>query len=503
MPVSLPSLARTSSAFFAPALLALALTLGAATPAALATPTIPSAPNPILTRTAYPIPAVPAIPPALAAIPPTVSLPDIAERAVASVVNISASRASRQRDAMMDPTLRRFFRMPGPMMPSPTDSMGSGVVVSDDGLVLTNNHVIEHGEKIVVTLSDGRDLPAEIVGADPKTDLAVIRITGDRTGIAPMPLGDSDALRLGESVLAIGNPFGLGHTVTLGIVSAKSRAGMGIVDYEDFIQTDAAINPGNSGGALVNMRGELVGINTAILSRTGGYQGVGFAIPIRMAATVMQSLVSTGTVNRGWLGIGIQDLDARLTRALRLAPNTDGVLVTSVAPDTPAARAGLARGDVITAIDGTPMRNAGQLRNTIALKGAIDIQLAVLRDGRERAIAVTLGTLAEGPQDAARAPAPDAVANTRLGLAIRPLDRALIQRLQLPPDASGVVVTGIDAGSPAERAGLRPGDVIAEVEQSPVKSVRDFERRVDRADDEILLLVRRGQSIVYIALEKP
>lgn len=463
---------------------------------------------PALTFAAPPAPApkaVPAgyaVPAALAGIPGDVSLPDIAERAVQSVVNISTRQSSRQREAMADPMLRRFFRMPGPM-PSPGGSMGSGVIVSDDGLVLTNNHVVEHGEKIEVTLSDGRDLPAELVGTDPKTDLAVIRITGDLAGLAPMPLGDSDALRLGESVLAIGNPFGLGHTVTLGIVSAKSRAGMGIVDYEDFIQTDAAINPGNSGGALVNMRGELVGINTAILSRTGGYQGVGFAIPIRMARTVMQSLVETGTVSRGWLGVGIQDLEPPLARALRLPDNTDGVLITGVQPGTPAARAGLARGDVVTAIDGTPMRNAGQLRNTIALKGAVDIELTVLRDGRERSVAVTLGTLAEDGRSAAKPEEGDAVENTRLGLALRPLDRALRERLGVPADAEGVVVAGVDPGSPADRAGLRPGDVIAEVEQRPVASVRDFERRVDRADDELLLLVRRGAGTLYVALEKP
>ncbi|MCB9543480.1 MAG: Do family serine endopeptidase [bacterium] len=482
MPITRRSLTRAG--------LALALASAAAAPA-LAAPPAPKA-----------TPAGYAVPAALAAIPGDVSLPDIAERAVQSVVNISTRQSGRARDAMMDPTLRRFFRMPGPM-PSPGGSMGSGVIVSDDGLVLTNNHVVEHGEQIEVTLSDGRDLPAELVGTDPKTDLAVIRITGDLTGLTPMPLGDSDALRLGESVLAIGNPFGLGHTVTLGIVSAKSRAGMGIVDYEDFIQTDAAINPGNSGGALVNMRGELVGINTAILSRTGGYQGVGFAIPTRMARTVMHSLVETGTVSRGWLGVGIQDLEPPLARALRLPAGTDGVLVTGVQPGTPAARAGLARGDVVIAIDGTPMRNAGQLRNTIALKGAVDVELTVLRDGRERSVAVTLGTLTEDGVTAAKPAGGEAAENTRLGLALRPLDRGLRERLGVADDVQGVMIAGVDPGSPADRAGLRPGDVIAEVEQRAVGSVRDFERRVDRADDQVLLLVRRGPGTLYVALEKP
>ncbi len=453
---------------------------------------------------AAPNPAPPAyaVPTALAAVPDGVSLPDIAERAVASVVNISITQKVDRR-AMMDPRMRRFFRMPPHGMTPPGGSMGSGVIVSDDGLVLTNNHVVEHGGTLAVTLSDGRELPAEVVGTDPKTDLAVIRITGKLDGLEPMPLGDSDALRLGESVLAIGNPFGLGHTVTLGIVSAKSRAGMGIVDYEDFIQTDAAINPGNSGGALVNMRGELVGINTAILSRTGGNQGVGFAIPSSLAVGVMTSLVETGSVSRGYLGIGIQDLDPRLARALNLDASTDGVVVTGVQDGTPAARAGLQRGDVIVKLDDAPMRSAAQLRNTIGLKGPVDVELRVFRDGHPRNVAVTLGTLTENSAGGTERPARPAETDSRLGVAVRPIDGATRQRYRIPDAAEGVVVTRVDPGSAAARAGLEPGDVISEIGRRPVSSVRDFERRVDGAKGQLLMLVRRGQASVYVALEIP
>lgn len=446
------------------------------------------------------------VPPAFTGLPAGVSLPDIAEKAVSSVVNIRSTQAA----PAVDPRIRRFFGPfgMGPRGMTPREGQGSGVVVAADGLILTNNHVIAGADRLEVTLSDGRELPAKLVGADPKTDLALIRVEGAVADLVPMPFGDSDVLRLGESVLAIGNPFGLGHTVTMGIVSAKSRAGMGIVDYEDFIQTDAAINPGNSGGALVNMRGELVGINTAILSRSGGYQGIGFAIPTSMARTVMTGLLRDGTVDRGWLGVGIQDLDRRLARGFGLPAGTDGVLVTGVLPDTPAAAAGLERGDVIVGIGDSDIKSAGQLRNSVALSGAGEtIDLRLLRDGREISVEVTLGRL---PDDGDTAPKPDArgarstLESTRLGVTLRPVPQRMADDLDLRAGQTALLVSAIDPGSPAARAGLRPGDVIVEIDRKPVVSPREARQTLDEARGTVLLLVeRRGAGRQFVALEVP
>ncbi len=447
------------------------------------------------------------VPPALSGLPAGVSLPDIAEKAVSSVVNIRSTQAAPR----LDPRMRRFFGPfglgpRGPM--APREGQGSGVVVAADGLILTNNHVIESADSLEVILSDGRELPAELVGADPKTDLALIRIEGAVDGLVPMPFGDSDSLRLGESVLAIGNPFGLGHTVTMGIVSAKGRAGMGIVDYEDFIQTDAAINPGNSGGALVNLRGELVGINTAILSRSGGYQGIGFAIPTAMARIVMGDLLEDGTVDRGWLGVGIQDLDRRLARGFGLPAGTDGVLVTGVLPDTAAARAGLKRGDVIVGIGDREIRNAGHLRNTVALSGAGEsIDLRLLRDGREISVEVTLGRLpdqADARPQQQQQPARDKLESTRLGLTLRPAPERMVDGLDLQRGQTALMVTAIDPGSPAARAGLRVGDIVLEIDRKPVVSPREARQTLNAARGTVLLLVKRqGGGQQFVAIDAP
>ena len=253
-------------------------------------------------------------------------------------------------------------------MPERENSLGSGVIVRKSGVILTNNHVIEGASKIRVTLSDGRDFDAEVVGADPKSDIAVIKMLKPPKDLAPIALGDSDSLRLGEMVVAIGNPFGLGHTVTMGIVSAKGRANVGIVDYEDFIQTDAAINPGNSGGALIDLQGRLIGINTAIASRSGGYQGIGFAVPSNMARAVMNSLLKHGRVVRGWLGVAIQPVTKDLQRAMGLK-TTKGVLISDVMQDSPAARSGIKRGDVIE-LAGETLRDPVHLRNRVAAAGS-------------------------------------------------------------------------------------------------------------------------------------
>jgi len=375
-------------------------------------------------------------------------------------------------------------------------------LVSKDGLVLTNNHVVGDADEIRVTLSDGREMEAKLVGTDPKSDVAVIRLQGKIGEIEPLPLGDSQALRLGETVLAIGNPFGLGHTVTMGIVSAKGRANVGITDYEDFIQTDAAINPGNSGGALVNARGELVGINTAIVSRTGGYQGIGFAIPSDMAKSIMQSLVTDGRVSRGWLGVGIQSLTPRLAAQLAVPNDTQGVLVSGIVHGTPAAKAGLEAGDVILEIDGDKTSSPGQLRNTIAMKGGgAEVRIKVIREGKSRSFAVKLGELEDKAQVAAKR-GRKGTPKSSLGMVLGPLDAEARQALNLSARDRGVVVRSVDPGSTAQRAGVRPGDLVVRLNRKRVESAQDFNRRLSATKGDVLLQVKRGQGSRFLLLSR-
>ena len=306
---------------------------------------------------------VPSVRPALMGL--AEALPNASERAVRSVVSVAPRRAGR------------FGAVT-----SNSVGLGSGVVVREDGIVVTNNHVVAGAQEVVVTLPGGERAQAEVVGTDPSSDLAVLRLVDPPDDLVPLPFGDSDALRLGEVVLAVGTPFGVGQTVTMGIVSAKERAGMGIVDYEDFIQTDAAINPGNSGGALVDLHGELVGINTAIFSRSGGSMGIGFAIPASMAEKVVTDILEDGSVDRGWLGVRIADSDV------------GGVLIAAVEPRTPAAQAGLRAGDVVVAFDGKDVRNAVRFRNAVAGAGAAErFTATVLREGHKRTVEGTLGRL--------------------------------------------------------------------------------------------------------------
>jgi Do/DeqQ family serine protease len=323
------------------------------------------------------------------------TIADVTERVLPSVVNISTTTTRRSRGpAQSDP----FFNDPSsPFRGRPDErfgqSLGSGVIVASTGLVLTNSHVVADAEDIRVSLSDGRELAAELVGADPKSDLAVLKLKGKLGKLTPIRFGRSGAIRLGEIVLAIGNPFGVGQTVTMGIVSAKGRSGMGIVDYEDFIQTDAAINPGNSGGALINLDGELIGINTAILSRTGGYQGIGFAIPTDMAQPIMDSLIRDGHVDRGFLGVNIQTLTRELAESEGLG-EARGVLVTRVMQSSPAARAGLRRGDIITRIDDKQTLTAAHVVNAVGMAGSGKrVRLEVVRSGKPRVMRIELGDL--------------------------------------------------------------------------------------------------------------
>jgi serine protease Do len=434
------------------------------------------------------------------------TLADIAERSVPSVVNISTTRVVQgvqTHPFLDDPMLREFFGAPRtPQRPQAqrAHSLGSGVIVSKEGIVLTNNHVVERAEDIQVVLSDGKEFSAEVVGTDPQSDLAVVRLKGDLSGLQPLPIGDSSSLRLGDMVLAIGNPFGVGQTVTMGIVSATGRNRMGIVDYEDFIQTDAAINPGNSGGALVNMRGELVGINTAILSRTGGSQGIGFAIPSDMAQPIVESLLKNGKVNRGWLGVAIQDMDKDLAAGLGLSIE-HGVLISDVTEGSPAARAGVKRGDVVVKLGGKAIKSSSVFRNRIAASGPdTKVELGVIRDGKERAIPVTLGSLAKSPTSKAKVETRSGLLSGMSVTALAPQARAMYKI----PDGinDGVVVTRVEPGSSAQKAGIREGDVILEINRRAVDSVATFEKLHKKADKSVLLLVSRGGNTIYLALRK-
>ena len=433
---------------------------------------------------------------------PTIA--DIAEKALPSVVNVSSTKVVNLNRFRGDPFFRHFFG-PGGEMPRERRErgLGSGVIISRDGVILTNNHVVEGATEIRVLTSDKRELEARVIGRDPKSDLAVLKIQGKAERLVPITIGNSSRLRLGDVVLAIGNPFGVGQTVTMGIVSAKGRANVGIVDYEDFIQTDAAINPGNSGGALVNMEGELVGINTAILSRSGGYQGIGFAIPSNMARPIMESLVKHGKVVRGWLGVFIQGMDPDLAKAMSLPAQTKGVLIADVGKGGPAAKAGLKRGDVVQKIDGKAVDSPGKLRNIIAAAGARrKVKLELLRNGKSKRVTVALG---EMPSDAEKIGRASTGGTTGVfdGLTLESLDNQNRKKFRISPSIrDGVLVVGVTRGSPAARAGLRPGDVLLEVNRMKVDSVASLKRAYQRSKRKVLVLLHRRGSTMFLVLKR-
>ncbi len=371
---------------------------------------------------------------------------------------------------------------------------GSGVIVSPDGYVLTNNHVIAGAKTVTVTLPDKREFKGRIVGTDPKSDVAVVKIDGAQ--LPTISWGDSSRLQVGEYVLAVGNPFGLNSTVTLGIVSALGRGHMGITQYEDFIQTDAAINPGNSGGALVNTRGELVGINTAIFSQTGGYQGVGFAVPTGMSKPIYESLVKTGKVVRGYLGIGIQDLNQDLAKSFGVT-GSNGAVVTDVKEEGPADKAGMKQGDVILSFQGAPIEDAVTLQRAVT-RSAVGSKatVKVMRDGQEKELAVTIAKLPDNPQVAKAEAGPSD--QPLAGLAVQELDQETAQELGLKGKVHGVVVTTVDPESDAERAGLMPGDVIREINRKPVTSIKEFDQaasHLKKGQIVLVLINRRGASL--------
>jgi serine protease Do len=373
------------------------------------------------------------------------------------------------------------------------------VIVNSDGYILTNNHVVSGADKIRVNLAGGEELEGEIVGTDAATDVAVIKVDSD--GLKAAKLGNSDDIRVGEWVVAVGNPFGLQHSVTAGIISYKGRSNVRLADYEDFIQTDAAINPGNSGGPLVNLDGEVIGINTAIASNTGAYQGVGFAIPINLAKSVMDELITSGKVIRGWLGIYIQDITDAVAEAMGLS-STDGVLVAGVVETGPSEKAGLERGDVILELEGKKMKNGTELRNTIAAtKPGTKVKLKILRDGKRRDLTVTLGEL---PQDEDTVLSAQTDALDDLGLALHDYNAELARRFDIT-GTGGVIITDVYPGAPAAEAGLRRGDLIVEMNQEEVESLDMIRARLSRMDpgDSVLFLVERGRGTLFVAMKIP
>jgi serine protease DegQ len=419
------------------------------------------------------------------------TLAPVLEAVTPAVVNISvaSSAPTRQNPLFRDPYFRRFFDLPDMPPTRPRLSAGSGVIVdAENGYVLTNHHVVADGDEIVVTLKDRRQLEAELVGSDPDTDIAVLRIEAD--GLTALEMGDSDALRVGDYVLAIGNPFGLGQTVTSGIVSALGRTGINAEGYEDFIQTDAAINPGNSGGALVTLDGRLVGINTAIVSPAGGNVGIGFAVPTNMARAVMEQLIEHGEIRRGLLGVSIQDLTPDLAEALGVAA-AGGAIVTQVEPGSGAEAAGVLAGDVVIAVEGRPVLDAGDLRNAVGLRRVGDrVAITLLREGARLELVARLGSAElETPLDD---PRDGPLAGARLR-DLRPGDPYW-------GEASGVLVEDVAPGSPAARHGLSPGDLVLAVNRTRVKDVANLRRALSQADRPVALTVQRGRGRMLLVL---
>jgi serine protease Do len=393
-------------------------------------------------------------------------------------------------------SFEEFFRKNfGDLPRHPMPGAGTGFIISRDGHILTNNHVTQRGSDIVVKLSDGREFAAKVVGRDPKTDLALLKI--EAKDLPVIPLGDSTTLQVGEPVMAIGNPFGLEQTVTTGIVSATGRV-IGQGPYDDFIQTDASINPGNSGGPLINAQGQAVGVTTAIFSQGGGSVGIGFAIPVNLAKSVVTQLAETGQVVRGWLGVTIQPLTAELAKSFKMDRAT-GALVASVAEDSPAKKAELRRGDVVTEFDGRPVTRPADLSRAVAdtLPGR-EVPVTVLRDGKPVTLTVKIGKLDE-MTEARATETPEA--KGRLGLAVEPLTAPEAKELGLA-DGKGLVVRSVRDGSPAASAGIQERDVIVEVNREPVKSVSDLRERVEKhpKDRPMLLLIQRNGTSLYVAV---
>ena len=433
------------------------------------------------------------------------ALAEVADAARPAVVNISTTSTVTVEDNPMgdlynDPFFRHFFGdqlgQPGQKRKYKSSALGSGVILSEDGYILTNNHVVQGAEEIKVILYDRREFKGRIIGTDPRTDLAVLKVNAN--GLPTLDIGDSGKLKTGDIVLAIGNPFGLNQTITMGIVSAVGRSNIGLADFEDFIQTDAAINPGNSGGALVNSRGELVGINTAIFSTSGGYMGIGFAIPTDMAKSIMDSIIKYGRVIRGYMGVSVQNLTPELAKSLGVKEVT-GALISGVEANGPADKAGLKRGDVIISIAGKTVSDATTLRNlaTAAAPGTV-VNVKILRNGKEETISVTLGEYKE------KAVVKEAeFRNSLKGVTVEDITMNLRSNLNLPEDLRGVAVRSVSTDSPA-RGLLQANDIIQEVNRKPTPTVNAFEQIVSKIgeDSTVLLLLYRDGGSIYVTMKQ-
>ncbi len=440
----------------------------------------------------------------------TASYADLVSRVAPAVVTIRSTERARnaqQFPFMDDPSLRDFFgdRMPQMQQQQPqrVQGVGSGVIVNSEGYILTNHHVVDGALEIKVELTDNRTFAAKLVGSDPPSDLAVLKI--DAQNLPTLPLGDSDKVRVGDFVLAVGNPLGIGQTVTSGIVSAKGRAtGLSDGSFEDFLQTDAAINRGNSGGALVNTTGELIGINSQILSPSGGSIGIGFAIPSNMARTVMDQLMKTGKVRRGMLGVTIQSITADLASSLSL-PAARGAIVTSVQSGGPAERAGIQRGDVLTAINKQPVIDNNSLRNLVAsLPPGATVDVTVKRNGRDQDFKVSLAELpnqerSESDEESSSTGRPS---TDKYGMSLTPFIPGSAQRYGFDADDQGLMVSRVDPDGSAAAAGIQQGDLIQEVNRQPVKTVTEFSAAMQRSGPKpALVLVKRRNAVIYMTLK--
>jgi serine protease Do len=441
---------------------------------------------------------------AVAAITPATSFAPVVKKVAPSVVTISTSREAKRmkmpENQRIPDEFRRFFDF-GERQPRQRDGIGSGVIISPDGYILTNNHVIAGADTITVALVEGKEkYTAKLVGADEKSDLAVLKIDAEKSLPAIM-LGDSDKVEVGDVVLAVGNPFGVGQTVTSGIVSARGR-GVGLADYEDFIQTDASINPGNSGGALVDTHGRLIGINTAILSPNGGNLGIGFAVPVNLAKNIKDSLITNGKVVRGYLGVLLQPLTPELAEAFAIKDG-QGVLIGDAPADGPAAQAGVKSGDVLIGFNNKPVEDIRQLRLRAAQAvPGTQVDLDIMRDGKPLRLSVKVGTMPGEPMAHKKGEADKAADKTKLGVRLGELDQETRERFEIPEHISGVVIHEVMPDSRADKAGIKPGTVIMEINRTPISKAKEVAPAIAQSEGDILLRIFAGQTPSYVVIKQ-